>query len=67
MIDCVLIRWNEPEKQTFVILNYNAKIESANVVGLDPDLEYLIKRTPYPIPDYDLRLAVLQTSQNFKG
>lgn len=63
MIECVLIKWNEPTKETYQVLNWNVKLQNANVVGLDDDLEYLAKTTPFPIPDYDPRLFVLVTTQ----
>lgn len=64
MIDCILIQWLNEAKTDFNIINWNAQLTSPNVVGLDPDLEYLVKRTPYPIPDYDPRLSNLVTTQN---
>jgi hypothetical protein len=64
MINCVLIRWLDGAKTNYSIVNMNAVLTSPNVVGLDPDLEYCVKRTPYTIPDYDPRLTNLVTTQN---
>ena len=64
MIQCVLIRWNA-EKTQYSVLNWNVELQSPNVVGLDDDLEYLAKTTPFPIPEYDPRLYVLVTTQQF--
>ena len=64
MIQCVLIQWLNAEKTQYRVINFNAELVSANVVGLDPDLEYLVKRIPYAIPAYDPRLTNLVISQN---
>jgi hypothetical protein len=59
MINCVLI-----QKSTRQIINPNAnypRVDGEPVVGLDPDLLYLAKYTPYPEPDYDSRAYVLVT------
>ena len=57
----VLIR-----KSTQEILKENAVYPAENMApidGLDPDLEFLIKVTPYAQPDYDSRIFVLQTTK----
>ena len=64
MIQCILIQWLNEQKTEFRIANWNAELTSPEVVGLDPDLEYLVKRTPYAIPDFDPRLSSLVTTQN---
>lgn len=38
--------------------------DMAPIVGLDPDLEWLIKYTPYKQPDYDSRIFILNTTES---
>lgn len=66
MIECVLIRWNEPEKLTYEIINWNKQLINPNVVGLDNDLEYLEKTIPNEQPTFDSRLFNLIITQEFK-
>lgn len=61
---CVLIKWNEPEKLTFEEVNMDTQLENPNVIGLDPDLEYLVKREPFVRPNYDTRLQRLVITQD---
>jgi hypothetical protein len=59
MIPCVLVR-----KSTKTILNPNCNYpreDGEPVVGLDPDLLYLAKHTPYAEPEYDPRIYILVT------
>lgn len=39
------------------------RLDMAPVEGLDPDLEWLIKVTPYVQPDYDSRIFVLNQTE----
>lgn len=64
MINCILIQWLNEQKTNFIVINWNAVLENPTVVGLAPDLEYCVKRTPFPIPEYDPRLTNLVTIQN---
>ena len=48
--------------ETYQVVNWNYTVTSFPVVGLDPDLEVLVKRTPYEMPDYDPRLFDLITN-----
>lgn len=61
-IDCVLIQWHDAEKTAYSVVNYNYNPTYLPVVGLDSDLEVLVKRTPYVRPEYDVRLKNLITS-----
>jgi hypothetical protein len=68
-IKCVLVRWDDPLNKVFddpsalEILNHNAVILDPDVQGLDPDLEYFVKREPYPYPDVDYRLQAVTTTE----
>lgn len=55
-LPCVLIR-----KSTGELLKRAPypREDMGPVIGLDPDLEWCVIRTPYPPPDYDPRLFVL--------
>lgn len=58
---CVLIR-----KSTGDVLNYNAiypRADMGELIGLDPDLEYLVKHTPFDEPNYDSRIYMLVVNQ----
>lgn len=57
-IPCVVIEWNT-ERTEYTVVNYNARPLYLPIDGIDPDLEVLIKRTPYAIPDYDPRITYL--------
>ena len=39
------------------------RVDMQPIIGLDPDLEWLIVNTPYVEPDYDSRLFVLQRTE----
>lgn len=48
------------------VLNSNAtypRSDGMEVQGGDPDLVYLLKRTPFPVPDYDSRMRSLVVDQ----
>lgn len=62
-IPCLVIEWN-PERTEYTIVNYNANVTAFPISGIAPNLEVLIKRTPYPIPDYDSRLKYLVVHTN---
>jgi hypothetical protein len=67
MIQVCLIRWNNindkdySDSSKYVVLNAFTEIGDPNVIGLDPDLEYLVLREPYVSPDYDGRIYSLNT------
>ena len=69
MINCVLVRWTDPQNKDYnnpgaiQILNSNAILTSPNVIGLDPDLEYFVKREPFPYPNVDHRIQAVKTSE----
>lgn len=63
MINCVLLQWTDETKTSFNVINFNVNISSPDISGLDPDLEYLVKRVPYSMPSYDPRLTNLVTEQ----
>ena len=56
MAEAVILR-----KSTGEIINYNYNVTNPlnQIVGLDPDLEVLLKYIPYPEPEYDSRLYQL--------
>lgn len=62
-IPCVVIQWNADSTE-YTVVNYNARPNFLPIIGLDPDLEVLVKRTPYEIPDYDPRLTYLGVTQS---
>lgn len=56
-LPCVLLQINPP-----AVLNLHAmypREDMGPVIGLDPNLEYCVKRTPFPEPDFDPRLFSL--------
>jgi len=61
-IPCVVIQWNAGHT-AYTVVNYNYNPTSFPIVGIAPDLEVLVKRTPYAIPDYDPRLKYLGVFQ----
>ena len=61
-IPCIVIQWDETRTE-YTVVNFNYKPATLPIIGLDPDLEVLVKRTPYDIPEYDPRLKVLVTTQ----
>lgn len=63
-IPCVVIQWEDAEKTRFSVVNYDFNVTFLPVIGLDPNLEILVKRTPFGVPAHDTRLKVLVTSQN---
>lgn len=40
------------------------RLDMQPIAGLDPDLEWLVKYTPYDQPDYDSRIFMLQTTES---
>jgi hypothetical protein len=40
------------------------RLDMAPVEGLDPDLEWLVKVTPYAAPEYDSRIYILQQNES---
>ena len=62
-IPCLVIEKGVQFPNGYRIVNYNANVASFPIIGLDPNLEVLVKRTPFAIPDYDPRLVLLQVSQ----
>lgn len=63
-INCVVIEKGEQFPNGYRIVNYNYTANGFPIIGADPNLEVLVKRTPFSIPDYDPRLMLLQTDQN---
>jgi hypothetical protein len=55
MIPCVTIVWNESRTE-FTVVNYDAKPDFLPVSGQSANYETLVKRTPFPCPEYDSRL-----------
>lgn len=62
-IDTVVIQW-DAARETFKVINYNYICTEFPIQGLDPDLEVLVKRTPFAMPDYDSRLMNLVLTQD---
>jgi hypothetical protein len=62
-IPCLVIEKGVQFPNGYRIVNYNANVASFPIIGLDPNLEVLVKRTPFAIPDYDPRLVLLQVIQ----
>lgn len=68
-IACVLIKWvNVADKDVtnpskYLVLNKNYNPVSLPVVGLADDLEVFVKREPYPVPDEDSRLVLIQNNE----
>jgi len=60
MIDCVVIQWNA-DRTSYSVVNYNYQVSNLPIIGLDDNLEVLVKRTPFVKPNYDPRLKVLIT------
>lgn len=59
-LPCVLLQINPP-----AVLNLNAtypREDMGPVVDLDPNLEFCVRRTPFPAPDFDPRLFTLVTT-----
>lgn len=63
MIDCVVIEKGEQFTNGFRVVNWNFTANSFPIPGLAENLEVLVKRTPYEMPDYDPRLYDLVVSQ----
>lgn len=40
------------------------RLDMEPIAGLDPDLEWLVKYTPFIQPDYDSRIFILQTTES---
>jgi hypothetical protein len=53
------------KKSTGEVINYNYNVldPSQPIQGLDPDLEVLLKYTPYDMPDYDSRIYKLVVTE----
>lgn len=64
MINCILIEWLDEAKTNFRIVKWDVQLTAPIVLGLSPELEYLVKRTPFAAPDYDPRLVNLVITQN---
>lgn len=62
-IPCVVIQWN-PAHTEYTVVNFNYNPLALPVQGLDPALEVLVKRTPYDVPEYDVRLKYLVTNNS---
>jgi hypothetical protein len=60
-IPCVGIQWNEDNTE-FTVVNFNYNPLSLPIQGLSENMEVLVKREPYAIPEYDPRLKRLVTS-----
>lgn len=58
-IPCVVVQWNNEHTQ-FSVVNYNYNAGFLPVIGLQENLEVLVKRTPFDVPDYDDRLKLLR-------
>lgn len=59
-VDCVVIK---NVGDSFQVVNWNYTATSFPIIGADPSLEVLVKRTPFEVPDYDPRLFNLVTTQ----
>jgi hypothetical protein len=59
MVPSVLVR-----KSTKEIIKHDLypREDMLPVEGIDPDYEWLVKNIPYPEPDYDSRIFLLQTN-----
>lgn len=60
-LPAVLIR-----KSTGEILKFSnyPNIDLSPVQGLEPDLEWILKHTPYPAPEYDSRIFMLKETSS---
>lgn len=69
-INCVLIEWLNPadkdvtDSSKWVIRNKDYKPDFLPVVGLEPQYEVFVKRTPFVLPPVDYRLFDLVISES---
>jgi len=59
MVPAVLIRKSTKE---IIKQDMYPRQDMLPVQGMDPDYEWLVKNIPYPEPDYDSRIFIMQTN-----
>ena len=61
--NCTHIQWNEAH-DAYSVINYSYNVTFLPVIGIAPNSEILINRTPYSVPAYDPRLKNLVISKD---